>query len=102
MSDAYVFSQSETIVESRPAARSNVLVWVLLPIIMLFGGYFRFVGLNWDGYTHMHPDERFLTSVSSSLGRLINPMTMTGTEVENQAQYQNCLTRYPQDQGVSA
>ncbi|MFT5193042.1 MAG: YYY domain-containing protein [Cellvibrionaceae bacterium] len=31
------------------------------------GGYFRFVGLNWDDFTHLHPDERFLTIVTSKL-----------------------------------
>ncbi|MFK7800524.1 MAG: DUF2298 domain-containing protein [Anaerolineae bacterium] len=35
--------------------------------ILLLGGYFRFVGINWDEFTHLHPDERFLTIVTSSL-----------------------------------
>ena len=30
-------------------------------------GYFRFTGLDWDGNQHLHPDERFLTGVATSL-----------------------------------
>ncbi|MEO0565497.1 MAG: hypothetical protein AAF125_25545, partial [Chloroflexota bacterium] len=40
---------------------SNLVVAVLLALVLAVGGYFRFVGLNWDDYTHLHPDERFLT-----------------------------------------
>lgn len=41
--------------------RTNVIVGILLTIIVLIGGYFRFVGSNWDDFTNLHPDERFLT-----------------------------------------
>ncbi len=40
---------------------------VLLIGILLLGGYFRFVGLNWDDNLHLHPDERFLTMVSTAI-----------------------------------
>ncbi len=40
---------------------------ILVVIILMIGAYFRFTGLNWDGAHHLHPDERFLTMVSSSL-----------------------------------
>ncbi len=40
---------------------------MLLPLIVIVGIAFRFIGLNWDDYTHLHPDERFLTMVESSL-----------------------------------
>jgi len=40
---------------------------VLLILVLLSGIYFRFVGVNWDDYTHLHPDERFLTMVEASL-----------------------------------
>lgn len=39
---------------------------VLLVILALAAGL-RFVGLNWDEYTHLHPDERFLTLVESNI-----------------------------------
>lgn len=34
---------------------------ILLLLIILLGGYFRFLGLNWDDYSALHPDERYLT-----------------------------------------
>lgn len=43
-------------------------VWdVLLVLFLLIGAYFRFSGVNWDEGTHMHPDERFMTMVGSSI-----------------------------------
>ena len=35
--------------------------------LILISGYFRFVGINWDELHHLHPDERFLTMVATSL-----------------------------------
>ncbi len=46
---------------------SNIPVVIILLGILLLGGYFRFVGINWDDFTHLHPDERFLTIVTSKL-----------------------------------
>jgi len=43
------------------------LVGFLLIVILIAGGYLRFVGLDWDAEQHLHPDERFLTMVESSL-----------------------------------
>ncbi|MBZ0300768.1 MAG: glycosyltransferase family 39 protein [Anaerolineae bacterium] len=78
--------------------RSDVLVGVLLVLVMLLGGYFRFVGQNWDDFTHLHPDERFLTDVASSLGGPLRP-TVSGT-AEQQAQLDRCLARYPDTGGI--
>ena len=47
------------------AQRQNELL--LLALILLIGGYFRFTGLNWDGGTQLHPDERFLTMVEGAI-----------------------------------
>ncbi len=44
-----------------------VLPWVVLALVIAFGAFLRFTGLNWDAGTHLHPDERFLTIVESSL-----------------------------------
>ncbi len=53
--------------EPRPQSRLN-WAWVLLLIVaIVFGLYFRFVGLDWDESHHLHPDERFLTMVSSAI-----------------------------------
>ncbi len=47
--------------------RVNLLIAVLLAMTMLAGAYFRFAGQDWDEGTHLHPDERFLTDVTSRL-----------------------------------
>ncbi|MCE5207392.1 MAG: DUF2298 domain-containing protein [Chloroflexi bacterium] len=48
--------------------RKSVSYWdLLLVVILILGGYFRFVGLDWDEDQHLHPDERFLTMVESSI-----------------------------------
>jgi hypothetical protein len=36
---------------------------LLLLVILIIGGVFRWTGLNWDQGFHLHPDERFLTMV---------------------------------------
>ena len=41
--------------------RNKVLAAFLLVIILAYGGALRFVGQNWDDFSHTHPDELFLT-----------------------------------------
>ena len=43
------------------------LTAILLILILIAGTYLRFVGQDWDVEQHLHPDERFLTMVESSL-----------------------------------
>jgi YYY domain-containing protein len=43
------------------------VVPILLALILLFGATVRLTGMNWDEDQHLHPDERFLTMVESSL-----------------------------------
>lgn len=86
-------------IERASIALSDVLVGGFLIIVMLIGGYFRFVGQNWDDFTHLHPDERFLTDVASSIGgRSISP-SLSSPE-EQQAQIERCLARYPNTGGA--
>lgn len=40
---------------------------ILLILIMALGAAFRFTGLTWDANSHLHPDERFLTMVTTNL-----------------------------------
>jgi len=40
---------------------------LLLVLILIAGVYFRFTGVKWDDSTHLHPDERFLTMVETSI-----------------------------------
>ncbi len=54
--------------DNKPSTDINRwLVGILLIVILIAGGYLRFVGLDWDAEQHLHPDERFLTMVESSL-----------------------------------
>lgn len=55
------------------------LTIVLLLLILILAGYFRFTGLNWDQNFHLHPDERFLTIVGSSLQGAPDPVTYLRT-----------------------
>ena len=47
--------------------RSTWLYSLVLIYLLLVGAYLRLVGLDWDANQHLHPDERFLTMVESSL-----------------------------------
>lgn len=42
-------------------------IWALLLVILLAGALFRLHGLDWDSSKHLHPDERFLTTVTNDL-----------------------------------
>src|SRR4051794_2276306 len=56
---------------AKPRPSLNALMqrywWVLLLAIIFVGGVFRFTGVNWDDEQHLHPDERFMTMVSSAI-----------------------------------
>ncbi len=43
-------------------------VRVALLAIVILGASMRLTGVNWDDHTHLHPDERFLTDMTSRLG----------------------------------
>jgi YYY domain-containing protein len=45
----------------QPFYQRRTFFYGLLALVILLGGYFRFVGLNWDDFVGSHPDERFLT-----------------------------------------
>jgi len=51
----------------RARRQTSVAVAVALLIILTLGGWLRFRGLDWDSSYHLHPDERFLTIVTSEL-----------------------------------
>ena len=48
----------------------NSRAWIydlLFVIVLLVAAFFRFTGINWDQGQHLHPDERFLTMVETSI-----------------------------------
>ena len=47
--------------------KKDQFTFIALLIILILGAYFRFVGLDWDEGFHLHPDERFLTMIETSL-----------------------------------
>ncbi len=95
-----------TTVSSRPRSRdrafalagSDLLVGLLLAVVMVVGGYFRFVGQNWDDFTHLHPDERFLTGVAAAMGGPVR--SSYSSPAEQQAQLERCLAANPMTGGA--
>jgi hypothetical protein len=74
-------TQNVPVSEVRSHKKNHDLVWdILLLIILVIGAYFRFTGLNWDANQHLHPDERFLTMVASSIAPLENAGDYFNTE----------------------
>ncbi len=67
--------------ETSPPSRlrwETMSVFLLL-LILIVAAYFRFTGLNWDANHHLHPDERFLTIVASSLASVSDPLSYLRT-----------------------
>jgi len=51
----------------RTSRAEQVVLALLLIVAAALAVYFRFIGLNWDENQHLHPDERFLTMVETSI-----------------------------------
>ncbi|MGQ9683910.1 MAG: DUF2298 domain-containing protein [Anaerolineae bacterium] len=52
----------------REAYSGRDFLVLAIAAILLLGASMRFTGVDWDQQTHLHPDERFLTDVTSRLG----------------------------------
>ncbi len=67
--DGALFGPSTSLTPPGIASRlkTRLLVLFALVLITLIGAYFRFVGVNWDANNHLHPDERFLTTVAEGI-----------------------------------
>lgn len=78
----------------RPPRRDLMaaLRFVLLGVLLLVAGWLRFDSQNWDDFTHLHPDERFLTEVVSLLN---GPLVFEARREDPAAQLGRCLERYP-------
>ncbi len=59
-------NQDTAVTPSRSLSEGLISALLIL-LALLLGAYFRFTGLNWDQGTHLHPDERFLTSVATQI-----------------------------------
>lgn len=51
----------------RAAVDRRLLVAAALLLVVAFGGWLRLSNSNWDSGQHLHPDERYLTQVASSI-----------------------------------
>ncbi|MGA2285141.1 MAG: DUF2298 domain-containing protein, partial [Dehalococcoidia bacterium] len=51
----------------RSPSLSKALFPLLLAVVLLGGFTLRFWGVSWDSYTHLHPDERFITMVADGI-----------------------------------
>jgi len=65
MTDGEIQPATASPAETRP--RRDLAAPIALLAILAIAAYLRFTGLNWDDYTHIHPDERFLTMVESGI-----------------------------------
>ncbi|MBI5959148.1 MAG: hypothetical protein HY866_10460 [Chloroflexi bacterium] len=74
-------------------ARADVLFYGLMALILAGSIWLRFDHQNWDDFTHLHPDERFLTDVVSSLGGSLHFTDKTTAEQEQHRL--RCEQKYP-------
>ena len=88
--DEVVFSRRSYALNIR---RIDALFYALLVVILAAGAWLRFDGQNWDDFTHLHPDERFLTDVASLLNGSLQFTDPTPEAAE--AHRLRCEARYP-------
>ena len=68
----------------------DVATVLLLAILVVSGYALRSAGRNWDDYTQLHPDERFLSDMASTVrsGPVMRPAARS--DVSIQEQFQTC------------
>lgn len=64
----------------------------LLAVLLLAAAWLRLTDQNWDDYTHLHPDERFLTQV---IGNLNGSLQFEAATEDPAVRLQRCAARYP-------
>jgi YYY domain-containing protein len=52
---------------------------VLLVYVLVFGAFFRYMGLEWGDWQYLHPDERFLVWVGTDIQPIGTPPEALGT-----------------------
>ena len=45
----------------------NLKRWAFLCLILIMALALRWTGIDWDGYHHYHPDERYITWVATTI-----------------------------------
>ena len=65
------------------AFSSNFLAVIPIVVIILLGAFFRFYGINWDQDYHLHPDERFLTMVETSISPVLSIQEYFNTDLSS-------------------
>ncbi|MBI3913939.1 MAG: glycosyltransferase family 39 protein, partial [Chloroflexi bacterium] len=60
-------SSPEIFAQNESNNKRDLFVTLALTVILVFGAGVRLIGVNWDEDQHLHPDERFLTMVETSL-----------------------------------
>jgi YYY domain-containing protein len=58
---------------------------LLLLVILIVALTMRLIGINWDQGSHMHPDERFLTTIAGAIGKPENLTTAARERCPDQA-----------------
>src|SRR5579859_3406106 len=77
------------------ARRTDRLQLVVLGLILLVAAYFRVHGLEtWDGTSHQHPDERFLTIVSAKVSTPATIADYFNTQRSTLSPYNNGEERF--------
>jgi len=67
-----------------PTPKDIIFTFTLIAVVVV-GGYFRFVGYNWDDFAGLHPDERFLTRNLLPLVGGTNEFTPDNTNFPDQS-----------------
>ncbi len=70
--------------------RASVLCYALLGIVLVVAAWLRFDAQNWDDFSHLHPDERFMVQVVGDLG---GPLRFTDKSVAEQDAHRLTLRR---------
>lgn len=72
--------------QHRKVSISDVVVVLAILGLVIAGYYVRSIGRNWDDYTQLHPDERFLTDVASTIrsGPRLDPAVRTDMTLDEQ------------------
>lgn len=71
---AHLHASTDHSTQTKPRDMRPRWAALALVLIVLVGGFMRFTGQNWDDFSAMHPDERFLTqNLLPRVGGVLDP-----------------------------